>query len=108
MPRYPQVRPSEVESNYLTSSLKRSSTTGQDSNQCLSVMLTTTLCPTMRYSPSTDSWEKRPEPSSPTRVASFSLAALLALASSEEGATLVSTLKVLLILWLPSSLRQTH
>jgi hypothetical protein len=107
VPRHPQVRPSEVESNYLTSSLKRSSTTGQDSNQCLSVMLTT-LCPTMRYSPSTDSWEKRPEPSSPMKVASFSLAALLALASSEEGATLVSTLKVLLILWLPSSLRQTH
>ena len=49
----------------------------------------------MWYSPLTDSWEKRPDLSSPTRMAPFSLAALLALASSEEGATLVSTLKVL-------------
>jgi hypothetical protein len=39
----------------------------------------------MRYSPLTNSWEKRPDPSSPTRMAPFSLAALLALASSEEG-----------------------
>jgi hypothetical protein len=58
-------------------------------------MVTTTLCPTMRYSPLAISCEKRPECSSPTRVAPFSLAAVLALASSEEGATLVSTLKVL-------------
>jgi hypothetical protein len=57
--------------------------------------------------PLTNSWEKRPDPSSPTRVAPFSLAAFLALASSEEGETLVSTLKVLAILSLPSSEVQT-
>jgi hypothetical protein len=77
------------------SCLKRTSTTGQGNSQCFSVMVTITVCPTMRYSPVSDSWEKRPDLSSPTRVAPFSLAALLALASSEEGATLVSTLKVL-------------
>ena len=82
----------------LKSCLKRTSTTGQGNSQCFSVMVTTTVCPTMRYSPLSDSWEKRPDLSSPTRVAPFSLAALLALASSEEGATLVSTLKVLAIL----------
>jgi hypothetical protein len=57
----------------------------------------------MRYSPLTSSWEKRLDLSSPTRIAPFSLAAFLALASSEVGATLVSTLKVLAILSLPSS-----
>src|SRR5215211_7213492 len=80
------------------SSLKRTSTTGQGSNQCLSVMVTTTVCPTTRYSPLTNSWAKRPDSSSPTRVAQLSLATLLALESSEEGETLVSTLKVLAIL----------
>jgi hypothetical protein len=40
-------------------------------------------------------------------MAPFSLAAFLALASSEVGATLVSTLKVLAILSLPSSEIQT-
>src|SRR5215208_3044780 len=85
------------------SSLKRTSTTGQGSSQCLSVMVTTTVCPTMRYSPLTNSCEKRPDLSSPTRMAPFSLAALLALASSEEGATPVSTLKVLAMLSLTSS-----
>ena len=67
------------------SSLKRTSTTGQGSSQCLSVMVTITFCPLMRYSPLTNSCEKRPDPSSPASVASFSLAALLPLASSEEG-----------------------
>src|SRR5215208_5625680 len=76
-------------------SLKRTSTTGQGTSQCLSVMVTTTVCPTMRYSPLTNSCEKRPDLSSPRRMAPFLLAALLALASSEVGATLVSTLKVL-------------
>jgi hypothetical protein len=66
-------------------------------------MVTTTVCPIIRYTPLTISWEKRPDPSSPTRMAPFSLAALLALASSEEGATLVSTLKVLAMLFLTSS-----
>ena len=61
------------------SSLKRTSTTGQGSSQCLSVMVTTTFCPLMRYSPLTNSCEKRPEPSSPASVAPFSLAALLPL-----------------------------
>ena len=84
-PCHPQVRSSEIESDYLTSSLKRTSTTGQGSNQCLSVMVTTTFCPLMRYSPLTNSWEKRPDPSSPAKMAPFSLAALLPLASSEEG-----------------------
>ena len=67
------------------SSFKRTSTTGQGSSQCLSVMVTTTVRPLMRYSPLTNSWEKRPDPSSPPRMAPFSLAALLTLASSEEG-----------------------
>ncbi len=58
------------------SSLKRTSTTGQGSSQCLSVMVTTTVCPLMRYSPLTNSCEKRPDPSSPASVAPFSLAAL--------------------------------
>jgi len=66
-------------------------------------MVAITVCPTMRYSPLTSSWEKRPDLSSPTRMALFSLAAFLTLASSEVGATLVSTLKVLAILSLPSS-----
>ena len=61
------------------SSLKRISTTGQGSNLCLSVMVTTTFCPLMRYSPLTNSCEKRPDPSSPASVAPFSLAALLPL-----------------------------
>jgi hypothetical protein len=52
----------------------------------------------MRYSPLTNSWEKRPDPSSPAKMAPFSPATLLALASSEEEETLVSTLKVLAIL----------
>src|SRR5829696_4684817 len=71
------------------SSLKRTSTMGQGSSQCLSVMVTTTLCPAMRYSPLTNSWEKRPDLSSPTRLAPFSLAALLA--SSDDGLTIVSS-----------------
>ena len=43
----------------------------------------------------TISCEKRPEPSSPTRLALFSLATLLALSSSEEEVTVVAMLKVL-------------
>src|SRR5215216_1980823 len=87
-------------------SLKRASTTGQGSSQCLSVMVTMTVFPSIRYSPLTNLWTKRPDPSSPTKVAPFSLAALLALASSEAGVALVCTLKVLAIV--PScSLRQT-
>ena len=94
----PQPGDTVLELNYLRSPLNRTSTTGQGSSQCLSVMVTTTVCPTMRYSPLTNSWEKRPDPSPPAKMAPFSLAALLALASSKEGATLVSTLKVLAIL----------
>jgi hypothetical protein len=70
---------------------------GQGSSQCLCVMVTTTVSPSMRYSPLTISCEKRPDLSSPTKVAPFSLAALRALASSLEGETLVSTPKVLAI-----------
>jgi hypothetical protein len=63
-----------------------------------------TVCPTMRYSPLTRGCEKRPDPSSPRRVAPFSLATLLALSSSEEGSTVVAMLKILTtILFLPCS-----
>ena len=80
------------------------STTGQGRSQCLSVMVTITVCPIMRYSPLTRSCEKRPECLSPTRVAPFSLAAFLALASSEEEFMVVSILKVLATV-LPSHYR---
>jgi hypothetical protein len=77
---------------------------GQGTSQFLSVMVTTTVRPTIRYSPLTISCEKRPDRSSPRRVASFSLAAFLALASSEEGSTVVAMLKVLAtIFFLPCS-----
>ena len=78
---------------------------GQGTSQCLSVMVTTTVCPTMRYSPLTMSWEKRPASLSPTRVALFSFATLLALASSERGSIVVSILKVLGTLFPSSPLR---
>ena len=69
----------------------------------MSVMVTVTVCPTMRYSPVTISCEKRPDSLSPTRVAAFSFAALLALASSESGSIVVSMLKVLAkMFFLPS------
>src|SRR5918995_7316574 len=68
---------------------------GQGTSQCLSVMVTITVRPTIRYSPLTISCEKRPDRSSPRRVASFSLAAFLALASSEEGSKVVAMLRVL-------------
>src|SRR3712207_2043815 len=58
----------------------------------------------MRYSPPTISCEKRPECLSPMRVAPFSLATLLALASTESESTSVSMLKVLVTMFfLPSS-----
>jgi hypothetical protein len=44
------------------------------------VTVTTTLRPTMLYTPPNNPCEKRPDRSSPTRVAPFSLATLLALA----------------------------
>ena len=84
-----------MEKHYWTSVLSCDSTMGHGTNQCLWVMVTVTVCPTMRYSPLTISCEKRPDRSSPTRIASFSLAALLALSSSEEGVTVVAKLKVL-------------
>ena len=68
---------------------------GQGSSQCLAVTVTITARPTIRYSPLTISWEKRPDRSSPLRVAPFLRAAFLALASSVEGSTVVSRLKVL-------------
>src|SRR3712207_4127675 len=64
-------------------------------------MVTTTVCPTMWYSPLTMSCEKRPDCLSPMRVASLSLAAFLALASSEEGFMVVFILKVLAAILLP-------
>jgi hypothetical protein len=73
------------------------STTRQGSSQCLSVMVTITVRPRLRYSPLTIWCEKCPERSSPTSVAPFSLTALLALASIQEGLAAVSMLNVLAI-----------
>jgi len=85
-----RTAPQEGDSNPLPlAPPSRSIVEGLD--RCFFVMVTTTLCPAMRYSPLTNSWEKRPDLSSPTRVAPFSLAALLALASSEVGLTIVSS-----------------
>jgi hypothetical protein len=72
-------------------------TTRQGSSQCLSVMVTITVRPRLRYSPLTIWCEKCPERSSPTSVAPFSLTALLALASIQEGLAAVSMLNVLAI-----------
>ena len=58
-------RPRDKE-DYCTSSLSWASTTDQGSTQCLSVMVTITLCPILRYSPLTISCEKRPDPSPPS------------------------------------------
>ena len=66
-------------------------------------MVTITVCPTMRYYPLTMSCEKRPECLSPMKVAPLSLAAFLALVSSEEGFRFVSILKGLATIFLPSS-----
>ncbi len=60
--------------------------------------MTITVRPRLRYSPLTISCEKCPELSSPTSVASFSLAALLALASIKEGLAAASMLNVLAML----------
>ena len=64
----------------------------------MSVMVTITVRPSLRYVPLTISCEKRPERSSPTRVAPFALAALLALASIQEGLAALSMLNVLALL----------
>ncbi len=58
-----------------------------------------TVRPSLRYSPLTISCEKRPDPSSPRRVAPFWLAVLLARSSSEVGLTLapITTRNVLSI-----------
>jgi hypothetical protein len=58
-------------------------------------MVTITVRPILRYSPSSFLWEKRPELSFPTNLTPFSLAALLALPSSKEGLAEVSILNVL-------------
>lgn len=71
-------------------------TPGRGSSQCLSVIVTITVRPIMRYSPLNISCEKRPDPSSPTSVTPFSLAALLA--SSRVGLAEVSILNVLAML----------
>jgi hypothetical protein len=67
-------------------------------------MVTSTVRPITRYSPLTMLCEKRPERSSPTSVTPFLLAALLALASSKWGLTMVpiSILNVLAILARPN------
>src|SRR5918999_1680494 len=61
-------------------------------------MVTITVRPRLRYSPLTISCEKCPEVSFPTSVAPFSLAALLALASIQEGLAAASMLNVLAML----------
>ena len=61
----------------------------------MAVIVTVTVRSAMRYLPASMAWEKLPDRSSPTRVAPFSWAARLALASSEAGPTVVSRLKVL-------------
>ena len=57
--------------------------------------MTITVRPSLRYSPLSILCEKRPERSLPRSVTPFSLAALLALASSKEGFAAVSMLNVL-------------
>ena len=57
--------------------------------------MTITVRPLMRYSPISILWEKRPERSFPTSLTPFSLATLLALASSKEGLAEISILNVL-------------
>lgn len=85
-------------------SLIRDSTTDQGNSQCLWVTVTTTFCPATLYSPPNIPCEKRPDRPSPTRVAPFSLATLLALASSEDRSAVVRMLKVLATaLFLPCS-----
>jgi hypothetical protein len=61
-------------------------------------MVTISVRPRLRYSPLTNSCEKCPELSSPTSIAPFSLAALLALASIQEALAALSMLNVLAIL----------
>jgi len=58
-------------------------------------MVTITVRPIIRYSPFSILCEKRPELSFPTSVTPFTLAALLALANSEEGLAAVSMRNVL-------------
>jgi hypothetical protein len=58
-------------------------------------MVTITVRPFLRYSPLSILCEKRPEPSLPTNVTPFSLAAFVALSSSKEGPAEVSMLNVL-------------
>jgi hypothetical protein len=61
-------------------------------------MVTITVRPILRYSPSSFLWEKRPELSFPTSLTPFSLAVLFALSSSKEGLAAVSMLIVLAML----------
>jgi hypothetical protein len=58
-------------------------------------MVTITVRPILRYSPSSILCEKRPELSLPKSVTPFALALLLALSSSKEGLAAVSMRKVL-------------
>jgi hypothetical protein len=58
-------------------------------------MVTITVRPSLRYSPSSILWENRPELSFPKRVTPFSLATLLALSSTKVGLAAVSMLNVL-------------
>ena len=58
-------------------------------------MVTITVRPSLRYSPSSILCEKRPERSFPKSLTPFSPATLLALSSSKEGLAAVSMLIVL-------------
>jgi hypothetical protein len=61
-------------------------------------MVTITLRPIVRYSPSSILCEKLPERSFPKRITPFSLAVLFALSSSKEGLAEVSMLNFLAML----------
>ena len=75
--------------------LSRPSSTDQGTSLGLLVMVTITVRPILRYLPISILCEKRPERSFPTSLTPFSLATLLALASSKEGLAEVSMLNVL-------------
>ena len=65
-------------------------------------MVTKTVGPCLRYSPSSILCEKRPEFSFPRSVTPLALAVFLALLSSKEGLATVSMRKVLAMLVTPS------
>jgi hypothetical protein len=65
-------------------------------------MVTTTVRPSLRYSPLSSRCEKRPELSLPKSLTPFSFATLLARPSNEEGLAPISMRSVLAIVAHPS------